>query len=281
MMLLLDVVMVDYIRFTKDRLKTAWKKYLITTAREEEAVVYHNKFLQYEGLEFSSGEGGTIFYGEYLDNSGDYSLIQASGAISDTVRRWATFNKKKWAARCTRIDIQATIAQPENWSQWDFLTRMREKGRHVTFVPSIDKETKLELATVYIGSRFSERIIRVYQKLTAGGELLLRFEVEYKTPRSNSVADMLSRNEEKLVEYLLHEIQTTKDDDLILAFSHIFTDVRPDSGRFARVKSNLDKRGKWLLEGVLPSFTNYINDHNASDEVYEAFKEVMKRRWKE
>lgn len=279
MMLLLDAVMVDYIRFTSKRLMNEWKKYLISLAREEGAVAYNSQFLQYLGLAFKSKEGGEVFYGEYMDDSGDYSLIQASGTISDTVRPWATFNKKKWAARCTRIDIQATIAQPEGWSQWELMTRMRERGRNVTFVPSIDKETKLELATVYIGSRYSDRVTRIYQKLTAGNELLLRFETEYKTPRSERVADMLSRNEDKMTEYLLHELQTTKDKKLQAAFGHVFTNVKPDAGRFARVKSNLEKREKWLLEGVLPAFTAYINDHNASGDVARLFLEAIQSRW--
>lgn len=268
-MLLLDTPMIDYIRFTTklEDVGREWYEHFVGMVRGAKAIPRDDRFLQYIGKSYDDPLGGHVFVGYWQDKGVDYGVIQAGGAISDELSSWLFGGMLRWGATCKRVDLQVTVEEPKEWSQWELLKRLRDRGRNVSWKPSIDKETGLELATIYIGSRESERLTRIYEKLTAGDSKLLRFETEYKGSRASAIGKFLCRNRPKMKDYLLFETQSTKDKQLGDLLAASFTGAEPDAGRFRRVKTKLDKQKEWLLTGVLPAFDRYVNDDNAKREV--------------
>lgn len=276
-MLLLDTPLIDYVRFTTklEAVGEAWRDHFIQMVREAGAIPRDERFLQYVGKRYDDPLGGSVFVGHWDNHGTTYSLIHAGGAISDELSHWLSSGYARWGAKCTRLDIQATAAQPREWSQWDLLVRLRERGRNVSWKASTDVETGLELATVYVGSRESDRILRIYEKLTDAGHKLLRFETEYKASRADNMMGAICRNSGRVSDYLLYELQTQRDSGLERVFGTAFVGASPNSGRFRRVRTTLEKQAGWLTNGVLPAFARYVNDSNADSRIADMFLRVI------
>lgn len=154
-----QTVMIDWLTVTSN-LKG---KYLHWKRKQGKG--HKQKRMQYEGRVSDKG----AFVGRGLQNDEIHYMTQASG-------EWAT----EWAARilpagvsnCTRLDIQVTIEydDPHNSSATKDVLKFAGIPMSVTSISSDSGDT------TYIGSRTSQRMMRIYQK----GQGLIRFEWEFK-----------------------------------------------------------------------------------------------------
>jgi hypothetical protein len=138
-----------------------------------------------------------------------------------------------------------------------------------------------ELATVYVGSRHSSRLLRLYQK--EGGknhDMFLRFEVEFKGNRSNQMARELHKDRGILGEYLAHEVQQLGDKKVEALFGTALENYDPRTERVRKVQAQ-DATESWLLGRVLPSFDRHIKAHDSSDIVLRNFLRVIEERLQE
>jgi len=228
------------------------------------------KWQQFKGEIWSMGSG-KAFAGMGEIKGVDYMAVWVSGeAAQEALGAFYPLIDRE-IVRVTRIDLQATIEQPADWEQIRFANRMHARGKVPDLAQSTDQHSKKTLATVAIGSRSSESYARVYEKLTDGGERLLRFEGEYKGAKARAIVEALKEATPGAM--LLHHVQKLRDEKLEKAFSLAFAGVSPHNAR-PKVKTR-DKKREWLLLSVLPSFAEYVNSHEDDGEVVSAFLAVL------
>lgn len=160
------------------------------------------KWIQYTGM----GDD-THFFGHGLTNDGDdHYVAEVSGPESVHLFHYDF----EWVY-ATRIDLQITCECPEWYEAREFKDAIypqeawAEKGRRRK-----PKLTESDTGhTVNIGSRDSDRYIRIYEKFGEDGRRYIRFEVEYKRKMAKSVYSDLkgaaSLSSERL-EFLLNSI---------------------------------------------------------------------------
>lgn len=115
------------------------------------------KIMQYDGR----GEGGT-FWGKGEQKGFVNYLFQSSGWYSNT---WLSsfldgeygLDISKW--RCSRFDIQLTLATPKGYNLKGWQWVHRNEGRR-----SVNHFESKQGDTVYLGSRKSQKLVRVYVK---------------------------------------------------------------------------------------------------------------------
>jgi hypothetical protein len=210
---------------------------------------------------------GSVWHGIADQKGESWLCIRISGELAhDSIRFFAPL-VKRGILKVTRIDLQATVPEPPDWEQIRLYNRMHRAGKKVESKLSVDQLTKKKLETVAIGSRTSETYTRVYEKITDGGTILLRYEVEHKGGKATAVFDALA--EHTPGEMLRHQLDRTRDKLLIDVFSSCLAGISPHNAR-PKVKQR-NKKKQWLLTAVLPSFTEFINAHDDDGEVSAAF----------
>lgn len=147
---------------------TRWRQYQEAYALEP---LREERRMQYVGA-----TGNSLFVGRGRQNEYRHHMLQASGAAATIVAPAIVH----LPAKCTRIDLQTTVRLPGDFSAAYIATDIREwrgpgRPRTVTLVQSGDHRD-----TIYIGSRNSRRLIRLYIKPDWDGVPWLRLEVEYK-----------------------------------------------------------------------------------------------------
>ena len=135
----------------------------------------------YNGV-MTKGEGSVFFGTKQLDDERDHYMLRCSGGAAERAF-YVLPDNKDTGIRCTRIDLQITIPIE---ADWDYSARrlrdslesakFRRRGSRpgLTLLENADG-----LDTIYIGSRASGRLIRIYVKPT-DYESCLRLEVEFK-----------------------------------------------------------------------------------------------------
>lgn len=139
------------------------------------------KRLQYSGI---GGDG--FFYGVGIqDGSPHYMMILSGLLAGQLLPVWAGRQSAR-LCNCTRFDIQITI--PKNWKERetsgigrDILARQREGTSRTGAALSVKMvvSDRANDDTVYLGSRTSDRFIRIYDKVSEG-VAYLRYELEVK-----------------------------------------------------------------------------------------------------
>lgn len=213
--------------------------------------------MQYTGALYHSARG-TAFLGTGSQKGEDHHLLQISGLLADDL--WTPMSKflRGGTARATRIDVQMTVEyQREHWDAHLWAERLREwhPNMSVSSIESQSGPAGSKLATIYFGSRQSNRFVRLYEKMGLGEDVYLRFEVEYKGERARAVAaHMLAEGEVKSV--FQSEVERTKAKPIISLFD---TTVK---GRDIEVIKPEPATLKWLREQVAPALFRVLNDDN-------------------
>lgn len=230
------------------------------------------KRIQYAGFVSHDAEG-SVFAGVGEQSGKDHYLLQVSGmASARAFRRFRDIIGN--GAKCTRIDLQITADPGEGWSQPALYDRLRAdlRGVVLNYVESFTRPGGGKLATIYVGSRRSDRLVRIYEKPGLGETVYLRFEIEYKGPTASQVAyDLL--NGSTIDEILRWEVEKIGDVDLSnLVTPHLVG--HPHRPIVIREKGNTEV---WLIETVAPALKRFINDHNTdSYDVIEAILDAMR-----
>lgn len=178
--------------------------------------------------------------------------------------------------RCRRIDLQITVPQPFSYRA----RNLKDELEGAEWFGRKRKSLLYEnsgLDTVYVGSRASDRVIRVYVK-EIDGLRWLRFEVEYREDRANPVYFKCSEGNQQTIGGILRsEIEQLPEvaDVGILAIKealyHAAVTVSPPE----RIEQPGGKLS-WLKGSVDPVVLRMINDHDDG----EAVKNLVKRWYK-
>ena len=245
-------------------------KELVAIADQHKEEIAPWKWKQYEG-HIVSCPLGSIFVGTGYQKQGWHGIVRISGELADELWSLVANMVKEQPIRITRLDVQMTVTEPDGWSQWRLFNRCKDAGHSMRWEDSVDRNCG-ELATVYIGSRYSQRMTRVYEKPTKEGAKLLRFETEYKADRAHANARSLARGKATLSQYLKHEMQKVVGDEQLAAiYANQLEGIKPHTERI-RVKTGDDKTRAWLLHDVLPVFTRIINSHGEGQEIIDAYR---------
>ena len=229
------------------------------------------RFMQFVGDKWED-ENGTLFYGYYnSDKTGEHTIVQVSGSLAHLSLPYLLPVIKNGNAKATRVDIQSTVEQPNDWEQIRFFNRMEARGRSPQWRSSIDGKSKKQLVSVGVGSRESEVYARCYQKVTNDGHMLLRFEGEYKGGKAEAIVRDIA--EHTPAQFLLWHVQKLDDSQLERTFSQALNGITPHWAK-ASVKQ-ADKTAEWLLSSALPAFKRVINQHGGDSGVSNAFLQAM------
>lgn len=270
--LTLDTPMIDWLTFTGHAhmdIVNAFNEWLDST-KDTYLNSAPQKWLQFKGDKISL-TNGSAFAGMAEIKRQDWHGVYFSGELCHDALVYFAPLVERGIVACKRIDLQATIQQPSDWEQIRFLNRMEVKGKRPEMRQSSDAKTGKQLMSVAIGSRTSETYARCYQKITNGGELLLRFEGEYKGAKATAVYDALKQYTPSTM--LLHHVQKINDQQLEAAFSNSFHGISPHNAR-PQVKTR-DKTREWLLTACLPAFAEFVRSHDDDGQVQAAFLEVL------
>lgn len=266
MYIITDQAAFDYVTLTSfdDTFWNYWYGMLRSACSASGGTSRQHKVMQYVGDRYTV-KGMNVFLGSGIQNGNYHHMLRISGALADEFSEYWLPQVKNHIAKATRLDLQITTAKPRGWSQYGLYSRMREDGKNVSGLVG----TTANGETVYVGSRSSARYTRIYEK--GDDNILLRFETEYKGKRAAVMAQRLANGKETPAEYLRHEVQRTGDNELNALYGHLLA----KEGKTAKVVKETSRRKKWLLETVLPSFTEYINSHEADVQVLEAFQDAI------
>lgn len=256
---------VDYITVTTKSVEIAdrWAEELRNTCGVEEA-----KIKRYEGYR-GKGDAESIFIGKSVGRAAPHFILQTSGAMADLFYLYITHNEiKSGEVNVTRIDVQVTIDQPVAWSQVGYMQTCEASG----LKPEIKRSRnpinrKEELITVYTGTRTSGRYNRCYQKVMDDSSLLLRYETEFSRGYAKSVAYGLLSETVTREQVVRGEIKRRKL-ECLRVFDLWQTGVFSPKQEW---KELTDCRANWLVNDILPVFTEYINRHGADQRVVESF----------
>jgi DNA relaxase NicK len=105
------------------------------------------------------------------------------------------------ADKCTRLDLAATLLDGDTHRDWTVIAynQCKRDGRISSGVMKTHRiEGSPDGRTLYIGSRSSDRFVRIYDKTAESKGIYpsrtWRWEVEYKHPRSGVVSSRLAAN---------------------------------------------------------------------------------------
>jgi len=142
------------------------------------------------------------FVGERVDGffyglRGDSLMVIGSGATADIQAPFFL----GLAEKCTRLDLAATLHDGDTGRDWTVIAynQCKRDGRISSGQMKTHRiEGSPDGRTLYIGSRSSDRFVRIYDKTAeskgAYPPRTWRWEVEYKYPRAGGVATRLAAN---------------------------------------------------------------------------------------
>lgn len=207
------------------------------------------RWLQYEGTKWGKMFIGSCYQGSLLQESGRPWFLQwAMGIVG---------------LHCTRIDLQVTMSVPDGKTD-EIITSLADR---VLALSEAGLKRRLKYTyingygdgdTFYIGSRASERYIRIYNKgAQSGQEASIRLEVEYKGKLAETVWADLRQS----TSYSLFSLQAICGVAYgvgiplpvrIQATNRVF--IRDSD----KIKSDL-RTLKWLREAVKPSIRRLLD----------------------
>lgn len=271
-MLTLDKPLLDWLTFTghcHTDIVEAFNSFLASRENNYRRAL-DKKWLQFLGTEFSFSDG-SAFAGMGEIKRQDWHGVTFSGELCQDALTFFMPLVDMGIVTCKRVDIQATILEPDEWEQITFHNRMHVKGKKPEMRQSTDKSTGKVLATVGVGSRTSDVYARVYQKLTDSGDRLLRFEGEYKGGKAEAIIRDMKKHAPSTM--LWWHVQKLRDAKTENAFANAFHGISPHKAKPV-VKVHNKKRA-WLLESCLPAFAEFIHSHDDDGQVQAEFLAVL------
>lgn len=215
--------------------------------------------MQYTG-DCRSDRYGTSFLGIGEQRGMTHGLMQVSGSLAESAFNALRIHLLPGHCKVTRIDLQVTVEYPrEVWSQADLANDLRHESPHrsVSYIESQSGPQQTKLATVYYGSRTSDRMVRIYEKLGMADEVLLRFEVEFKGHRAAAAANTLMQGASKRA-ILWAEVLRMPD---VYNMRRMFGKVLDGDAITIRTVNETGSTEKWLRTVVAPSLDRFLNQH--------------------
>jgi hypothetical protein len=224
---------IDYITLTAageelDRVPApqAWQK--------SEQFAWQAGLARYEGWAYQYSDGSL----QRLWSAEQGTLIRISGSLCERLLPMINLD----AFRLTRLDLCATVGREIDLGYW--YRRQRAAGDKI-------KCTNINDETLYVGSRKSDRLWRVYNKALEQGIVgpLYRIELELKGDRARQAKRLLIREKRKEI-FLFNQIGVVGE-----MIEEVLPDLDKPGG--AGIDLSLPRRppaGKKFLEKVVIPF---------------------------
>lgn len=237
------------------------------------------KVQQYQGHK-SYFDNGSIFVGTGLQGPALHNLVRLEGPIAEDCKIDVKHSIRDDNARLTRVDIQVTILQPDNYAkdgQWRLFNRINRNEHTPGWAESADP-VHGKLITVYRGSRSSDRFARVYQKPVRADRPALRLEFQLNRRRAEpfGLAWVAGRVDSRTAFKAL--LEWFDDEEIRHMFEMAVDGFHPLLPKTLRRET---KTERWLLTQVLTAFTRYINMHDDDGRVSREFEQAIREahRW--
>lgn len=246
-------------------LNEAWELYTVGDGQSA-------KIQQYTGWRVGINGGGSLFVGHGEQKGTSHYMLVVTGAAAEHVFEEVRGDVACCKARVSRIDLQVTIEEPEGWSQVGLFAECEMAGYKPEMRRSGRSESDGELITVYIGTRASGRFTRVYQKEAEGGEIFVRYEVEFGRDYAATVGKTLAQNRSDIAGLLDGEIYRKRRAESLKVFSSSAIGVVAK-----RSVRESDSTKEWLISTALPSLVRYMNSHDSDPVVRDMFATAIGR----
>ena len=235
----------------------------LSTFRTYSARWRKSKWLQYAG--FKSDE---YFYGQGEQTGRRHFVLQASGPAS---RRLFDLVKKNDVFYCTRIDLQATIKEPENYDPTKLYNDVRTMSGNKRNSSLILSSTG---STVYFGNRTSNSFARCYQK-NIDERKFLRLELELKGQTSKWIYENLRLGKITIDDAYNQLFKRFKKPEYLDTWFSIHKPENAEYERFDYLKNKNDKLS-WLmsLENVILQMGN---DHVTGQMVKTFLENILEK----
>ena len=200
---------------------------------------------------------GSIFWGEGVHSDRKHFIIQVSGAASDRAAL-ALKSVKGSYWNITRIDLQITLDLPEWYKSRSLVDTLRKaewksKPRKVTLIDGNGDDT------VYIGSRTSDRYIRIYVK----EKDFLRFEVELKGDYAKAAWERYKAGGYLTVAgMLVTEMVKLPKHPIVDVFAAQLKQANAVEIMGAKPVKTPSKTFRWFVTQVAPAIERLLNDHD-------------------
>lgn len=215
----------------------------------------NSKIMQYAGM-----RGDGFFFGAGSQKGTPHYMVRLSGIRSELLFDEIRADMFLRDCNCPRCDLQyTTLAKPvrprTGFYRNVIHTYWRGNGKGEGRTPNVKviMSDKPMDDTVYVGSRTSEKMIRIYDK-PIEGEHYVRFEVEYKKDLANlvfqeSLADPRGRAD-RLKRALPLPIWRL---DPFTEFKGLAEAEGKEKAKIVRASTSLDASMEWVKTSVLPT----------------------------
>lgn len=262
-MLNLNVPMIDYYRVTTfDPVKY---ESLLEYMTQDVPTLHQTSVKRYKGFKL-----GELFAGRGQQKGVSHFLAQCSGASSHYT--FPDISSLDWG-RARRVDLQMTV-NLNHELLFDWYLKVRELG--IGGVRDTQSGT-----TIYIGSRQSNRMWRVYKK----DDNMVRFEVETKGDLAEIVWKEMSENGmESVAGIFLSELQRLMKKVVAIPQMYaVLDEIKNMALKIANNEGDLvlqvpkprSNTRKWLETTVDSSVRKLLNDHDESEEVLNWLKSLV------
>lgn len=205
-------------------------------------------------LQYKGWFGDNSFYGVGEQNHKRHYVFRTAGSSSSVLFNLAD---KHDAVYCTRLDVQVTIKLPSQYNPFTVFETQKEitPGK----VTIIDSPTG---STIYLGSRTSDKFLRLYEKQYDDGQYL-RLEFEFKGKLARAVYETMRSTKAGPTAVFQNYLPKFGLADYVMKWFDTGTDAEPLR---IKIEHNEDthKKMAWLA-----SLTNTVikmgNDHDTGD----------------
>lgn len=271
--LLLGVPLLDYVRATSKAgtFMDVLAAYLATCGQTWDNT-FPTKFLQYNCVGMSS-MSGTVLAGnadasviggrvDRPDSHLDSHIIQVTSDLASWNPIYDAVVVKR-RGNVTRLDMQVTVNEPSRYDAYALYDQLRAGASTTTIIEGATG------STVYVGSRMSDKMLRVYQKVDGEGKKLLRAEFELKRDMAKEVVNQLRAGESLTLMYN-YLINKTGNEFLIETFT-VGVAASP-----VRCKKPTPNTVRWFLDTVIPSLAKLKEaDREGYNEVVSCLRNMI------
>jgi len=205
------------------------------------------RFLQYSGKKTDH-----LFHGVGVQNNRRHYLIQSSGDLSSGLAAMAMNYAQFY---CTRIDLQTTIKEPENYEPMAIYDTLKA-------IPGNNRKSSIVLSdtgsTVYFGNRTSDTFARLYQK-EIDRDRFIRFEIEVKGVTAANVWQTIMNLEYRPTAIYRNLATRFSLPEEVVEWFFDGDDSKPDIDYIREAKAKND-RLNWFL-GLESTIMLMLNDH--------------------
>lgn len=232
----------------------------LMTLRDDPDKCEESKMMWYSGTR-CNWENGSAFWGTGENNHKLHHIIQVSGAVSDSAA-FALAHRERRYWKVSRFDVQITISLPEWYKSRALVETLRSddwphRSRKVTLIDGDGDDT------VYVGSRYSERYIRIYVK----EKDWLRFEIEYKGDLAEKAFDRYQKAPFIAgAGLLVSEIVRLPRHPVLQEYLNVLGKANQIDIQTAKPTKTPSKTFKWFRRQVYPALGRLLNDHDVGQQ---------------